>query len=190
MTDNRFTIIVAVDSNYGIGKRGTIPWKNDIACSKVSFFDMVHFRNTTMGGAVVMGRITYESIGKPLKGRLNIVLSRSSSGVTVEGINTREPLITVNSIEKAIEWCDNLKHRFHNRFVIGGGQIYEEVIEKKLWKDGIITTITNDDGSDATYDCDVFFDKEIIKKYSTGKYSKVKIATPTCDIMVTHIKNQ
>lgn len=66
---SRFNIIVAVDFKNGIGKNNTIPWKNSE--------DMKHFKNITTGTTIIMGRRTFESIGKPLPNRINIIVSSS-----------------------------------------------------------------------------------------------------------------
>ncbi len=65
------SLIVALSENNVIGKDNAIPWRISA--------DMKHFKKTTMGKAIVMGRKTFESLGNPLPGRLNIVLSRDQS---------------------------------------------------------------------------------------------------------------
>lgn len=73
-----FVGIAAIGSNRVIGNRGRLPWHLPE--------DFKHFKNTTMGGVLVMGRISYEEIGRPLPGRDTVVLSRSGGnlpGVTV-----------------------------------------------------------------------------------------------------------
>lgn len=113
-------IIVAVGSyiinrGYPIGKDGKIPWH----CKD----DLKWFKETTMGHPVIMGRKTYESIGKPLVGRHNIIVSK-----TIE-IND-ENCTTVNSLEDAIELAKNRNEG--DVFIIGGESIYKEAIEKDL----------------------------------------------------------
>ena len=101
--------IVAVDRHGAIGKGGKLPWHYSS--------DMKFFRETTTGHAVVMGRKTWLTLGKPLKNRLNIVLSRDSH------IEPRESMIVLTDVEKVIafdNWVDN------DLFVIGGAQIYRE----------------------------------------------------------------
>ena len=93
-----------------IGKSGKLAW--DIP------EDMALFRKTTSHGVVVMGRKTYEAIGRPLPNRINIVISRSmkpSEGVEV-----------YSSVEEAIE-----KAKMYNKdiFVIGGGEIYRQTLD-------------------------------------------------------------
>jgi dihydrofolate reductase len=100
--------IAAVDRKGAIGKGGKLPWHYSS--------DMKFFRETTTGHAVVMGRKTWLTIGKPLKDRLNIVLSRDSS------IEPQESLLVLSDIESVISFNDSLTT---DLFVIGGAQIYE-----------------------------------------------------------------
>ncbi len=108
--------IAAVDRKGAIGKGGKLPWHYSA--------DMKFFRETTSGHAVVMGRKTWLTIGKPLKNRLNIVLSRDTD------IEPQESLIVFSDIESALSFNKSLTT---DLFVIGGAQIYEtfrEHIEK------------------------------------------------------------
>jgi dihydrofolate reductase len=100
--------IAAVDRKGAIGKGGKLPWHYSA--------DMKFFRETTTGHAVVMGRKTWLTIGKPLKNRLNIVLSRDSN------IEPQESLIVLSDIESVLSFNDSLTT---DLFVIGGAQIYQ-----------------------------------------------------------------
>jgi dihydrofolate reductase len=100
--------IAAVDRKGAIGQGGKLPWHYSA--------DMKFFRETTTGHAVVMGRKTWLTIGKPLKNRLNIVLSRDSN------IEPQESLIVLSDIESVISFNNSLTT---DLFVIGGAQIYE-----------------------------------------------------------------
>ena len=100
--------IAAVDRKGAIGKGGKLPWHYSE--------DMKFFRETTTGHAVVMGRKTWLTIGKPLKNRLNIVLSRDSS------IEPQESLLVFSDIESVVSFSNSLAT---DLFVIGGAQIYE-----------------------------------------------------------------
>ena len=100
--------IAAVDRKGAIGKGGKLPWHYSA--------DMKFFRETTTGHAVVMGRKTWLTIGKPLKNRLNIVLSRDSN------IEPQESLIVLSDIESVISFNNSLTT---DLFVIGGAQIYQ-----------------------------------------------------------------
>lgn len=104
------SLIVVHDLNRVIGQDNKMPWHipNELA----------YFKEKTIGKAIVMGRSTFESIGRPLPGRLNIVITRNTSydtkGVTV-----------VHSIEEAIEVAN--KHH-EEVMIIGGEQIFKEVL--------------------------------------------------------------
>jgi len=100
--------IAAVDRKGAIGKGGKLPWHYSA--------DMKFFRETTTGHAVVMGRKTWLTIGKPLKNRLNIVLSRDSS------IEPQDSLLVFSDIESVLSFSSSLTT---DLFVIGGAQIYE-----------------------------------------------------------------
>jgi dihydrofolate reductase len=110
------TGIAAVDRKGAIGKGGKLPWHYSS--------DMKFFRETTTGHAVVMGRKTWLTIGKPLKNRLNIVLSRDTD------IEPQESLLVFSDIDSVLSFNKSLRT---DLFVIGGAQIYEafrEHIEK------------------------------------------------------------
>jgi dihydrofolate reductase len=100
--------IAAVDRKGAIGKGGKLPWHYAA--------DMKFFRETTTGHAVVMGRKTWLTIGKPLKNRLNIVLSRDSS------IEPQESLLVLSDVESVLSFNKSLTT---DLFVIGGAQIYQ-----------------------------------------------------------------
>ncbi|HKR13234.1 MAG TPA: dihydrofolate reductase [Pyrinomonadaceae bacterium] len=99
--------IVAVDRKGAIGKGGKLPWHYSA--------DMKFFRETTTGHAVVMGRKTWLTLGKPLKNRLNIVLSRDST------IEPQESLLVLSDVDSVISFNHSLTT---DLFVIGGAQIY------------------------------------------------------------------
>ena len=100
--------IAAVDRKNAIGKGGKLPWHYSA--------DMKFFRETTTGHAVVMGRKTWLTIGKPLKDRLNIVLSRDSN------IEPQDSLLVLTDVDSVISFNNSLTT---DLFVIGGAQIYQ-----------------------------------------------------------------
>lgn len=104
--------IAAVAKNLAIGKNGKLPWHYPA--------DLRFFKRTTSGNAVLMGSATYKSIGKPLPGRLNIVLSRSFK-------STDENVIVLNSPEQAVSLS---KHLRGDLFIIGGGETYRAFSDK------------------------------------------------------------
>lgn len=109
------SLIAAMDSKKGIGKDGKIPWH--IA------EDFKHFKSLTMGHPIIMGRKTFEAIGKALPGRTNIVITHNLDLARrqIEGI------ILVGSVEEAMEKAKTAPGS-EEIFVIGGGQIYTQVM--------------------------------------------------------------
>lgn len=103
------TAIVALTQEGVIGHQGGMPWQLSS--------DLRRFKRLTMGCPIIMGRKTYESIGRPLPGRETIVLSRDPHW-QVSGV-------TVTNLEGAMQIVD---HR-HKAFVIGGAQIYQQLLE-------------------------------------------------------------
>lgn len=117
------SIIVAIAKNGVIGKaKGEMSWH-----VKEEF---QHFKNTTLGFPIIMGRKTFETLGKPLKGRLNIVVSKNKSYKT-----GYDDVVIQSSIEDAIEYCKSLEPE--KMFIIGGGDIYRQAI---LFVDEMIIT--------------------------------------------------
>src|ERR1700712_1716366 len=106
------SLIVAASTNNAIGRNNELLWKLPN--------DTKFFKNTTWAMPVVMGRKTFESLGKCLQGRENIVIS-SKQSFSVNGGTL------VKSIEAAIEAAKQLKT--NEIFVIGGAQIYKTTIE-------------------------------------------------------------
>lgn len=104
--------IVATDEHNAIGKNNQLPWHLPE--------DLKFFKRTTMGKPVLMGRKTYESMGKPLPGRLNIVLSRQAD------LNLPEGVRLVNELQSAIQQLE--AEGIDEAFVIGGGKIFEEAM--------------------------------------------------------------
>ena len=103
------TGIVAVAKNFAIGKDGKLPWHYPA--------DLKFFKETTVGNAVVMGFHTWQSIGKPLPKRLNIVLSRSANLANASGV------LLLRSKAEVLALAQYLKG---DLFVIGGARTYEE----------------------------------------------------------------
>lgn len=100
------TAVAAVARNGVIGLDGRLPWHIGD--------DMRHFRQLTMGGALIMGRATYQSLGRPLPGRVSIVLSH-------QRLATPDGAILVTEMPKALEAAS---YTGRDVFVVGGAQIY------------------------------------------------------------------
>lgn len=105
------TVIVAVSENNVIGKDNRLAWNLPA--------DLRHFRKITMGHHVIMGRKTFESIGKPLEGRKNLIITRNKEYKAV-GCKI------FHTIEDALNYCDKAKEK--EVFFIGGAQIFETII--------------------------------------------------------------
>jgi len=107
-------LIAAVAENGVIGRDGDMPWRLSS--------DLKRFKKVTMGKPVIMGRKTYQSIGRPLPGRLNIVISKSLQ--TLDGCSVAPDLETALKIA-----AGSLNQSGENAIcVIGGGQIYRQAI--------------------------------------------------------------
>ena len=109
----KIALIAAMDQNRAIGYQGSIPWNLPE--------DLKFFRNMTRGHPVIMGRSTYESIGKLLPKRENIILTRNPD-YPVSGAETYA------SLEAAFETLKSKLKEDDMVFVIGGGQIYEQAL--------------------------------------------------------------
>jgi dihydrofolate reductase len=105
----RISLIVAVSRNGVIGRNGTMPWHLPA--------DLRHFKRTTMGKPVVMGRRTHESIGGPLPGRTNIVMTRNRD-FRAEGC------VVAHSLEEALAAARTAAAARGEVLIIGGGAVY------------------------------------------------------------------
>ena len=108
----RIIIITAIAQNGVIGTaKGEMPWhvKEEFA----------HFKSTTLGSPIIMGRKTFETLGKPLNGRLNIIVTHSES---FQVDNT----VVQNSLLSAVDYCN--KEKYEKIFIIGGREIYTQAI--------------------------------------------------------------
>ena len=103
------TIVAAVARNRVIGRDGDLPWRLPE--------DLRRFKELTMDGTLVMGRKTYESIGRPLPGRTTVVVTRQPDW-SAEGV------VTAGSMEEALELAGE-----GEVFVVGGAEIYRQALE-------------------------------------------------------------
>lgn len=124
------SLIVAAAENNAIGKNNQLLWKLPN--------DFKFFKNTTWGMPVVMGRKTYESLGKALPGRFNVVITRQADWKA-------DDAVVVNSLEEAL-----LKAKENNTkeiFIIGGAEIYKQAIDtvaNKIYLTRVHTQIDGD----------------------------------------------
>lgn len=156
------SLIAAMDNERGIARDGAVPWHLPA--------DLKRFKMITMGHHLVMGRKTFETIGRALPGRTSIVVTRqeksllaafsdrfkknlnikeisSESGSTLHEIEKEKTVFIAHSLEQALAFADS--RRENETFIIGGGEIYAQSME---YADQIYLTIVH-----ATFDCDVFF---------------------------------
>ena len=126
--------IVAADENNAIGKDNQIPWHLPD--------DLKFFKKTTMGKPILMGRKTYESLGKPLPGRLNIVVSRSKK------TGLPNSVLLYDDLEKALKRMK--AENTEEAFIIGGGKIYEQTMDiiDRIYLTKVFTTV---DGATAFF---------------------------------------
>jgi dihydrofolate reductase len=123
------SIIVAVGQNNAIGKDNQLLWYLPA--------DLRHFRDKTSGHTIIMGRKTFDSVGKPLPKRRNIVVTRRD--IQIEGCEV------VKSIDDALELCKDEQEVF----IGGGAEIYRQVMDKT---DRIYLTVVHQ-----SFDADTFF---------------------------------
>jgi len=132
MKQMKISLIVALDDKNGIGKDGGMPWNIPS--------DLKRFKKITEGHPVIMGRKTFESIGKPLPKRTNIIITRNNF--------KQKDLIIKHSLKEAIEEAKKASGS-DEVFIVGGGQVFKEaiVLADKIY----LTKIEGD------YNADTFF---------------------------------
>jgi dihydrofolate reductase len=107
----QLSLIVAMDDNRLIGSDNQLPWHLPA--------DLAFFKRTTMGKPIIMGRKTYESIGRPLAGRRNIVITRDPD-FSAEGCEV------VNAIDEALAICSD----HEELMLIGGASLYQQIMQQ------------------------------------------------------------
>jgi dihydrofolate reductase len=125
------SLIVAADEHNAIGINNTLPWHLPD--------DLKFFKRNTLGKPIIMGRKTYESLGKPLPGRLNVVLSRDANLRLPEGVLLFADLksavahVTAAGVEEAM--------------ILGGGEIFRQAMPTadRLWLTRVHTTVPGTD---------------------------------------------
>ena len=127
-------MIAAMGNDRVIGKDNKMPWHLPA--------DLQWFKKTTLGSPILMGRKTYESIGFPLPGRLNIILSRNTN-LQIEGCSV------VNSLQDALDLAHTQENEKEEIFITGGSHLYNTFLEKA---DRLYLTLI-----DATFDGDTYF---------------------------------
>lgn len=114
MNPPRFSILVAMAKNRVIGRNNALPWHLSP--------DLKRFKQLTMGHHIVMGRKTYESIGRPLPGRTSVI-------VTHQPDYQAPGAIVAGSLVAALKICSEGKEVDRESFVIGGAEVYQQALE-------------------------------------------------------------
>ena len=129
LVDFDLKMIACVDRNFGLGLNGELLFHIDE--------DLRRFRKLTLNNTIIMGRKTFESIGRPLDNRRNIVLSRSLTNI--DGVEVANGLDTLYEL---------LKNQSEATFVIGGGEVYRQLIP---YTSEIYLTVVDDTGKADTF---------------------------------------
>lgn len=146
--------ILACDEKWGIGKNGVLPWPNNSA-------DLKWFKESTMGGVVVMGKTTWDSLpekSKPLPGRNNIVVTSSIKDKDgpyhfVKFENAKDHIVSMSKLQPV--------------WIIGGAKLFESMIDimDEIWLSNIA----------GEYDCDTFLPKwKIMRQFEIGSQTFMK----------------
>ena len=141
------TVIAAIADKNALGKDNDLIWHLPA--------DLKRFKKVTSGHHILMGRNTFESIGKPLPNRTSIIITRNNEYL-------KDGCLIANSVEEAIDLTDK-----KDAFIIGGAQIYKETLAKNL-ADRLDITIVHHD-----FEADVFFpeiDMNIWKEISRENF--------------------
>lgn len=173
-----FSIIVAIGKNNEIGKSNKLLWH--------ILEDLKKFKKITLGKTVIMGKNTFESIGKPLPNRHNVVLSKNSK-LFSNNCNIKIDSDHKKNIEKAqnsekckckekLEICDNFskviekyKNSEEEVFIIGGAQVYKKALELGIIEKLYISHIDFSDDKADTYFPEI--DYNVWKKVEEEKYA-------------------
>ncbi|HEU5435188.1 MAG TPA: dihydrofolate reductase [Telluria sp.] len=131
MNGHSLSLVVAMETSRGIGRDNAMPWHLPE--------DLAHFKRVTTGHPIIMGRRTFDSIGRPLPQRRNIVITRDAAW-------SHAGAERAGSLDEAIAMVGN-----EQACIIGGGQIFAEALERNLADRVIVTEIDHD------FACDTFF---------------------------------
>ncbi|MEX2470218.1 MAG: dihydrofolate reductase, partial [Pseudohongiellaceae bacterium] len=111
----KLALICAMARNRVIGRNNSLPWHLSA--------DLKYFKRVTMGSPIIMGRKTFESIGRPLPGRTNIVVTRQSD-YRAEGVRVVDSLEAAVALAEKVAFIDGSEEAF----VIGGAGLYREAL--------------------------------------------------------------
>ena len=125
------TLIAAISTNNALGKDNDLIWRIPA--------DLKRFKKVTTGHPILMGRNTFESIGKPLPNRTSVIITRNNH-------YKKEGCLIANSLEEAIAFTEG-----KDAFIIGGAQVYKQALENNLIDQLDITRVHHE------FEADVFF---------------------------------
>jgi len=163
-------LIAAVDANLGLGLNNNLPWKETDEGKK----DMAFFRKQTRNSAILMGYNTWKSIGRPLPGRLNIIVTKrhyDEMKLYIDTYNKPNTSIEVfNDLKKAVLFALDYENKTNKCcYICGGGEIYKQYLKMFIPKIIYLTKFTKN------YNCDVFFPIEYLEKYTEHNLCKITI---------------
>ena len=155
----KLTAVAAVSENLVIGKNNSLPWNIPE--------DLKRFKTLTSGSPIIMGRKTYESIGRPLPNRTNIVL-------TQKGYSSSDKIKVFNNLDNLLNYCEDFDNEV---FVIGGSEIYKllEPYCSKL----VITHVLKEFDGDAFFPINLENWKLLSSEEFTDKSSQLR-----CEIKI------
>ncbi|MDD4820819.1 MAG: dihydrofolate reductase [Flavobacteriales bacterium] len=149
----KISLIVAIGANGEIGFKNSLLWHLP--------GDLKYFKNITMGHPMIMGRKTFESIGRALPGRMSIVIS--SDAMYREKVSAMEHCIGASSLSDALEIVKSIGDDFlthpHQPFITGGAQVYRQALEGDIIDTVYLTRV------ESAFEADTFFPVEKLKKY-------------------------
>jgi dihydrofolate reductase len=165
--------IVAADKDWGIGRDGLLPWRLP--------GDLAFFKERTMGGVVIMGRRTFESLGfggtpSPLPGRTNIVLTRDEN-YTPDGVTV------VHSVHELPDIANRAGHQGSGIYVCGGAEIYRLLMP--YTETCLVTRV------DSSFDADAFFPDLDAEKFTgpTGEKKRYVLANESAVVTEKDIES-
>ena len=167
-----FNTILAISRNYGIGYQGALPWKLKQ--------DMQFFKKITSSygvpspsekqNVVIMGRKTWESIPsifKPLKDRINIVITSKPKNIIESTHSLGQKIYTANNLDNALALIEQeLFDKVSKTFLIGGAQLYEESFEHPNSNELFLTRVNKN------FECDKFLPSDFLKNFEHLETSK------------------
>lgn len=148
--------IVAMSENFVIGRDNDLPWHLPA--------DLKRFKALTTGHSIIMGRKTYESIGRPLPRRTSVVLTRNHE--FAEGLDEKAGVVVVGSLDEALERCQDYPGS-DEAFVIGGHAVFAEALPRA---DRLYLTMVHEEVPG-----DVLFPSECLEGYELGSSERHEV---------------